>query len=229
MAVYEDVDAADLAEQVDGAVGRALVVDAQVAQADDVVAARVGEGLDLGLGAGVELALREEGDALYLGGVGLGGRLRGGEAEHAELGAVGELDYLVGVESGGAVELDVGGDDAELGLGEDGLQVVHAVVELVVAESDQVVAGEVHELDGGGALGHADAGGALDEVAGVDEQHFRALGLIIGLERRDLGIAVYGAVHVVGVQDDYLAGQLACGLIRRLCRRGLFRQHAHAQ
>ena len=39
----------------------------------------------------------------------------------------------------------------------------------------------------------------------------------------------YGAVHVVGVQDDYLAGQLACGLIRRLCRRGLIRQHAHAQ
>src|SRR5699024_9104332 len=39
VAVYEDVDAADLAEQVDGAVGRALFVDAQVAQADDVVAA----------------------------------------------------------------------------------------------------------------------------------------------------------------------------------------------
>ena len=99
----------------------------------------------------------------------------------------------------------------------------------MVAEGDEVVAGEVHELDGGGALGQADAGGALDEVAGVKEQHFRALGLIVGLERRDLGIAVYGAVHVVRVQDDYLAGQFACGLIRRLCRRSLIRQHAHAQ
>src|SRR5699024_376820 len=51
---------------------------------------------------------------------------------------------------------------------------VHAVVELVVAQSGQVIAGGVHQLDDGGALVHGAIGGALDVVAGVQQQDVHA-------------------------------------------------------
>ena len=87
-----------------------------------------------------------------------------------------------------------------------------AVVKLVVADTGEVIAGEVHELDGSGALGDADGGLALDVVAGVEQQDLGAAGLVLGLHSGDLGIGVNGAVDVVGVQDYYLTGEITGGL-----------------
>ena len=77
----------------------------------------------------------------------------------------------------------------------------------MVAQGDHVVARGVHHLDGGGALGHADVGGALAEIAGVHQQHVAGAGIQeLLLQRGHVGIAVDRAVHVVGMQYDRLAG-----------------------
>ena len=217
VAVDEHIDAGDLGEQVDGAVGGALIVDAQVAQADDVIAAGGLKSGDLLLGAADERAVGEEGHALDHGGVGLGGGLRGGEAKDAD-GLAAQLIGGAGGELGAAVVEHVGGQDVELGGLHHGDEVRVAVVELVVAQGGDVIAGEVHELDGGGALAGADLDGALAEVAGVHQQDGGALGLVLGLQGGYLGVAVDGAVDVIGVDDDDLAGGLGGGLLGR----GLF-------
>ena len=72
----------------------------------------------------------------------------------------------------------------------------------MVAGGSHIVAHQVHQFDGGGSLGDADAGLALAEIAGVHQQHHSALGLVLGLERRQLGVALDAAVYVVGVEDD---------------------------
>ena len=89
VAVDEHVDAIHLLQQVDGAVAGGLGIDAQVAQADDVLAALCLQCVHLILRAVEHLLAGQEGHALDLGGVGLGGGLRGVQAEHADLGAVG--------------------------------------------------------------------------------------------------------------------------------------------
>ena len=216
VAVDEHVDAGDLGENVNGAVARGLVADAEVAEADDVIAAVGHESVNLVLGVAVELVPGHEADADYLGRMGLGGGLGGLKAEEAYLGAA-DLDGPAGVEHGLAVAGDVG-DDGELGVLGDVREVLPAVVKLVVAQRGHIVAGEVHELDGGGALGLTHIDAALDEVAVVDQQHRGALGLVLGLEGRDLGVVLDGAVDVVGVDDDDLAGGLGGGLLGR----GLF-------
>ena len=91
MAVDEHVDAGDVLQQVDGAVAGGLCVNAQVAQADDVVTASGGELVHLLLGAGEEFLLSQEGDALQLSGVGLGGSFRGGQTKDAH-GHVAQLE-----------------------------------------------------------------------------------------------------------------------------------------
>ena len=91
VAVDEHVDAGDLGENVNGAVARGLVADAEVAEADDVIAAVGHESVNLVLGVAVELVPGHEADADYLGRMGLGGGLGGLKAEEAYLGAA-DLD-----------------------------------------------------------------------------------------------------------------------------------------
>ena len=76
----------------------------------------------------------------------------------------------------------------------------------MVAQGGHVVARQVHQLHGGGALGDADHRVALAEVARVHQQDESALGLILGLQRRHLGVPGDAAVDVVGVEDDDLLG-----------------------
>ena len=75
----------------------------------------------------------------------------------------------------------------------------------MVAEGDDVVARGIHHRDRISALGGADIGRALAEVAGVDEDDLGALGLIVGLELCDVGIALDRTVHVIRMQNDSLA------------------------
>ena len=115
---------------------------------------------------------------------------------------------------------DVGGQDGELGLGEDGLHGGDAPVELVVAQSHGVIAHVVHGGDDGVGLlrglvvqvvGHD---GALDVVAGVDEDGVGVLRphlLDVGVQAGHavvggLGVVLVGeapdiAVHIRGAQD----------------------------
>ena len=179
-----------------------------MSQADDDAAALGLQSVHLLLGNLEHLLSGREGDALDLAGVGLGGGLRGLQAEHADLGAVRRGEDLVVAEGGLSVIQGVGGKDGELGgLGELH-QVVVAIVEFVVAQSCRVVARQVHQLNSGGALGGADGGIALDEVACVKEQDIGPALLIVLLQGRHLGVSGDAAVNVVGVQDDGAAGEV---------------------
>ena len=204
MTVDEHIDTGDLLQQVDGAVGGggSLLVDAQVAQADDVVALSGGQGIHLLLGDLIHLLAAGKGHALDLGGIGLGSGLRGIQTEHADLGAVGGLEGDVVTKSQLPVVLDVGGQNGELGGLGVGLKDLVAIVELVVARSSHIVTHQVHQLNGSSALGDADGGIALAEVARVHQQDVGALGLIFGLQGGDLGVLRNSAMDVVGVQDD---------------------------
>ena len=172
VAVHKDVDAGDGLEQVGGAAARRGGVDAQVSQAEDVGAAGLFQGVHLSLGAVKQGLFIQEGHALELVRVGLGGRLRRGQPEQTDPdAAVGGEDQLA-LQSGGAVGLEgIDGQDGEVGLLDQGLQVGIAVVELVVAGGGSVIAGQRHKLHGSGPLGEAHSGVALDEVAGIDQQH----------------------------------------------------------
>ena len=217
MAVNEHVNAGDLLQQINGAVGGSggLIVNAQVAQADDVVAPGLGQLVNLRLGHSVHILAGGELHANRLAGVALGLGLGGVQTEHAQLDAVLGLKDDVVAKGQLAVIGDVGGQDGELsGPGQLG-QVLIAVVELVVAGGGRVVAGHVHQLNGNSALGGAHRGLALAEVAGVHHQNIRAGLLVQGLQRGHLGVALDGAVDVVGVENDDRAVSL-----RRYLKRG---------
>ncbi len=116
MAVDEHVDAVHLLQQVDGAVAGGLGIDAQVGQADDVLAALCLQSVHLILRALEHLMAGLEGHALDLGGVGLGCSLRGVQAENADLGAVGGGEDHVVLKGHLTVVQDIGSHNGEVGL-----------------------------------------------------------------------------------------------------------------
>ena len=102
----------------------------------------------------------------------------------------------------------------------------------MVAEGDDIVAGGVHHRDRISALGGADIGRALAEVAGVDEDDLGALGLIVGLELCDVGIALDRAVHVIRMQNDGLARHLGFrfnGVVRCKAGHSQAEDHCHCE
>ena len=105
--------------------------------------------------------------------VGRGGLDKGLGGVDAHVGdlhiAVGQ--HLVGLEDGLAVQVgEVGADVGILRLlGGQGQEVVHAVVELMVAGDGQVVTRFVHDLHDGGALGQGADGAALDGISSVNQ------------------------------------------------------------
>ena len=144
-----------------------------------------------------------------------------GRRGHADIGhadlirARGVFNDVVLLKNAGAG--DVGKVAAGIGrsLGaRERLERAHAVVELVVARHDHVVAAGGHSLGRERPFAQARGGVALYDVAGVNERHavcpnLGALRVGIVLER---GIAELGhgvlerAVRVVGAEDDDLAG-----------------------
>ena len=213
VAVDEEVDAVHFLQKVHGAVAGGLIVDAQVAQAHDNIAALGLQLIYLLLSAGKQLVVRQEGDALDLGGVGLGGRLRGVQAENADLGAVRRGEGHVVIERGLAAVEHVGRHNGEIRLAGQFLQVGIAVIELVVAGGSHIVTGQVHQFHRSGTLAGADSGITLDKVTGVHQQNVGTHVLIGLLQRRRFGIAIDGTVHVIGVQDDDGAAQVLGGFL----------------
>lgn len=84
----------------------------------------------------------------------------------------------------------VGIDGREVGALHELLRVLLALVEVVVAQGEGVVAGLVHEVHDGPAPGERTHGGALEDVAGVEHEQVAALALHVAphaLQQRDHG------------------------------------------
>ena len=237
MAVDEQVNAVHVLAHVDGAVADALVGNTQVAQADNQVRAGSLQFVHLSLSAGVQLLPLGEDDVGHLGGVSLGAGLGGGQTKHAHLHAVQIVD-LVGGEHGavGGLIGHVGAEDVKLGVLGQGLQVVDAEVQLVVAHGHGIVPGGVHELNGALALVGADQRLAHDGVAGGEQEDLGAGGLKVlfqlGHTGHADGLAFHGhvgAVGVVGVENDNLSVYIG-NLIGRdsvLLSHGRYEQRAY--
>ena len=178
MAINEDVDAGSVGNDGLGLpdIGGAGV--AQVAQGDHIVRTFSLGGVNGLLHGGIEVlavvALLEAVDvlALVVLEVGRGGLDKGLGGVDAHIGnlhvAVGQ--HLVGLEDGLTVQVgEVGADVGILRLLRgQGQEVVHAVIELMVAGDCQVVAHLVHDLHDGGAFGQGADGTALDGIASVN-------------------------------------------------------------
>jgi len=216
VAVDHEVDAGELRQHVRAAVsvGSRLIVHAEVPQTDHDVSAVLFQRVDLRLRTVVQRGgaggIAEERNALDQAGVDLGLGLRGLKAEEADLHAALGLIDIGRVKDALAVLEHVRANDLEVCLAEVVHQLGIAVVKLVVAERDDVIARGVHHLDGARALGYADVGVTLAEVARVGEDDLGAALDKLRLEGGDVGVAVDLAVYVVGVQDH--------GLAREVCR-----------
>ena len=208
MAVNDEVDAGGTGIEVGGAVGVGFLIHAEMRQRDDDVRAALLERGGLLRGEVIKLVLGHEGHALDLGGMGLGSGLRRGQAEEADLDAARSGDSCRAVEGQLSIVLDVA-DDLELGILENGLEVGEAIVEFMVAERRDIIAHRVHQLDRGLALRIADIGRALNVVARVHKDDVGALFCVVLFQCCYLCVQADRTVHVVGVQDDGLPGQLS--------------------
>ena len=219
VAVDEQVDALDVLHHIIGAVGLGGVVHAEVAQGDDDVGIPLVAGhVHILLGDLVQILAADEVQALHQGGVGLGLALGGGHAHNGDAEQLG-LVAVVGIDGGGAA----GGEDQialivhQVVAGDHEIalvlfQVLHqlgeAIVKLVVAQGDDVIAHQGHHVQGGCALAEADVGRALAVVTGVQQDHLvSALVVALVPQSSHLGVLVDSAVDIVGVQDDGLALQ----------------------
>ena len=68
-------------------------------------------------------------------------------------------------------EIIVGADHRTLDLGKSARELIHTVVELMVAQSHAIVLHRVDQIDLDVASEHGEIGRALIEVAGMEEQH----------------------------------------------------------
>ena len=140
MAVNEHINAGHLLQQVNGAIAGRLGVNAQMSQADDVLAVGILQHLHLRLGQVEHLLSGQEGHALDFAGIGLGGGFGGVQAEYADLGAIRRGEDHVILKSRPAVVGDVGIHNGKVGVLFQGLDVVVSVVKLVVAQAHHIVA-----------------------------------------------------------------------------------------
>ena len=228
VAVDEGVKAGGVGNDFLAHPGGGLLVDAEVSEADDIIGARGLGRVDGLLHRIVEVsavvALAEAIDViavgvLEVGGGGLGEGLRRADADKRDLHAL-DLEDLISVEVGLAVLAgEVGGDVGILRQILGNVQeLIHAIVELMVAGNGSIVLEVVHDVDDVLALGERADHAALNMVARVNEQ-IRAL-----VQRCDLGILLVVAVNIVGVQngDVFLGGG-------GIDRHGKGKDHRHRQ
>ena len=207
---------------------RGLLVDAEMAEADDIIGARGLSRIDGLLHRIVEVsavvALAEAIDVvavgvLEVGGGGLGKGLRRADADERDLHAL-DLEHLISVEVGLAVLAgEVCGDIGILRQILGNVQeLIHAIVELMIAGNGSIVLEVVHDVDDVLALGERADHAALNMVARIHEQ-IRVL-----VQRCDLGILLVVAVNIVGVQngDVFLEGG-------GIDRHGKGKDHRHRQ
>ncbi len=225
MAVHQKVDALYVGQQVNGAVGLAACVDAQVGQTHDEVTVLGFQCIHGGLDSLVHGLALEELQAFDELGVGLRSGLGSGHAHEAHLETHFGLHDVSGVKNGlaGLLVHQSGADEREVHGCGLGVQVLAAIVKLMVAGSSHIVAHSVHESDSRSALIQVDQGSALEEVTGVYQDDFSACGLKVGhqlgnasgAERAVCGILVVcigqlTTVNVVGVYDDKAAFHAVC-------------------
>ena len=223
--VDKHVNTLDFFQQVERTVALGLVVNSQMAQADDIIALLGFQGVDFLLSDVEHILTGGEGHALDLSGMGFGSGFGSGQAEDADfLSALGSQDGMGAFNL--AIQHNVGGDDGKLGVFGNLLEVGVTVIELMIADGGCVVAGQVHQFHGGFALGDADGGIALNEVAGVQKQDLRARLLVSRLQSRSLGVSGNSAVYVVGVEDDDGAFS---HVIQRAGRDGQREHHSQGQ
>ena len=208
--------------------GRGLLVDAEMAEADDIIGAR-GLGCVDGLlhrlvEVSAVVALAEAIDVIAVGILevgrgGLGKGLRRADADKRDLHAL-DLEHLISVEVGLAVLAgEVCGDIGILRQILGNVQeLIHAIVELMIAGNGSIVLEVVHDVDDVLALGERADHAALNMVARIHEQ-IRVL-----VQRCDLGILLVVAVNIVGVQngDVFLGGG-------GIDRHGKGKDHRHRQ
>ena len=212
MAVDEGVKAGGVGNDFLAHPGGGLLVDAEMAEADDIIGARGLGRIDGLLHRIVEVsavvALAEAIDVIAVGILevgrgGLGKGLRRADADKRDLHAL-DLEDLISVEVGLAVLAgEVCGDIGILRQVLGNVQeLIHAIVELMVAGNGSIVLEVVHDVDDVLALGERADHAALNMVARIHEQ-IRAL-----VQRCDLGILLVVAVNIVGVQngDVFLGG-----------------------
>ena len=224
VAVQQGVNAADMGNHVGIGPGLALGLVAQVAHDDDVIGA-LGAGGVHGLLHGViegfaglvrhEVVNEVAVFILEVAGGGGADGIGGGDADKGDLHAA---DFLhePGLQQQLAVFVEVAADVGEVGLFCELQEVLHAVVELMVAGDGRVVAHDVHDVDDGGAFGHGADGLALDGVAVIHQEHIIGLGEVF-LDRVKTRVApalVDAAVDITGEEDDQVAllrGRLSRG------------------
>ena len=145
-------------------------------------------------------------------------RHRRGDADEADLHTVEFLDDP-GLEDQLPVLVEVAAEVGETGLFGQLKEVVHAVVEFMVAGDRDVVSDGVHDVDDGFALGHGADGLTLDGVTVVHEQDVVVLreGFLHGIQAGVRPALVDSAVDVAGEQDHEILLQRGSG---RLFREG---------
>ncbi len=221
VAVDKGGEAGGVGDDVGAAPGGGGLVDAQVAQGDDVISF-LGRRVDGGLDRGVEFAaVGAAGDGVdilslivhkILGG-GFGDGLRGGDTHQSHL-FTAHLKDLVGVQDQLALVIEVAGQVGVLGPLDDVHSAIHGIVKLVIAQSGGVIADGVHQVNDGMTLVLGTVRGALDMVSGVHQQNVLQAGLVTGdggvAKLGDFGLGVAFAflfkvvnvgVYVVGVQN----------------------------
>ena len=234
VAVDEGVQTGGVGDQLLGGPGAGGRIDAQVAQGDHDVGlglCSVDGGLNVGVEGGAVFAAGDAVDIvavfiLEVGGGGLGEGFGGGDADQGDLPAA-QLEDLVGVKHVFAAHavllvVEVAGNVGEVRPLDRIHAAFHRVVELVVAERRQVVVGGVHQIHDRLALVHGAEGGALDVVAGVNQDDVVGPGNGL-LQTGDVVIAeglVDVGVNVVRVEDDGVLAQVGG-------RMGLEEAHEH--
>lgn len=104
----------------------------------------------------------------------------------------------------GAQVLEVAADDLGVEGMDDGVELLHAIVELMVAHGGQIVAGLVHQGGDTHALGGGTVDTALREVSQADERYMGCFGQRMCTQGGDLRIAFDMAVHIVVEQQNNL-------------------------
>ena len=243
VAVDEGVKAGGLGDDFLACPRRGGGIVAQMSQSDDVVGVLGLRSVDGNLHVGVQLIAVDGVEPVGLrlvhevGGRRLRDGFGGGDADDGDLLAADGED-LIRIEDARAVDVaEVRGQVGEAGLLGDLQRALHAVVELVVAESCGIVFGGGHHLDDLLALIERAVGGALNVVARVKQEDaggdLRGLRLqignvVVGQSLIDIGVDVVGVVdddlvvggqHVVAI--DALAVNIGVPLGRDLFRLGL--------
>ena len=217
--VDECIGTGDVRDDIGSRPGLRLLVDTHVTDENDVIRAFclccVNSGLDCGVDAFTGCILAEAIDVSgvvfvhEVGRSGLGDRFGGGDTDKCDLLAV-CFDDLISIEHRRvAFDLyEVRGNVRIFRLLDESKQLIHTVVEFMVAERCEIITDKVHDVDDRFALGEGADRSALYVVARVNKDDFVAFrfeGLLEVCKTCIAPTVADAAVHVVREQNDRVA------------------------